>query len=234
MNDTVPNIDPDAAVKGFSQASETVMTVFDSLQLFLATERDGILNPYEEIENTEVYQLLGYPDRLPSNLLTFIRWLTTIGKLDIHEISKVELPKGFKFKYDVKGARLQEMDSDAVRKATIQTFLHELETYFHDFHRVRAILEAAEDRLVSVDEAYLTTTAVYPGLLDQIKGEKTALEDIRNRLTEKRALIEDNVLPDTVRFEALIDGSRSIMFDLSQTFLNIQDKQRKYQLQNAG
>ncbi len=233
MNDTPnapPSIDPDEVIKGFGQASETTLLFSDSLKLFLALERDGIQNPYEQIDESEVINLCGAPDRLPEHLKRFILWQTNILKLDILEISKTEMPKGFKFKYDVKGSRLQEMTTDDERKAAIQIYMNEQEQYFAKFNEVRAILESAEDRFITIESVLLRAESMDDAVISRIQNEKSALEEIKKQLCDIRAILEDDVLPDLINFDKAPEIAKGLMIQLSEINIAQRDNIRKHQL----
>jgi len=233
MNDT-PNaassIDPDEVIKGFGQASETTLLFSDALKLFLAFEKNDIQNPYKEIDDEEVMNLCAQPGRLPEHLKSFILWQSNILKLDILEISKTEMPKGFKFKYDVKGSRLAAMGSNEERKAAIQTYMDEQERYFAKFNEVRAILEATEDRFVTIEGMLLRAESMDDAVSSRIQNEKDALEEIKKQLCDIRAVLEDDVLPDVINFDKAPEIAKGVMVRLSEINITLRDNIRKHQV----
>ena len=232
MNDipATPSVDPDEVIKGFGQASETTLLFSDALKLFLASERGGVQNPYEEIDDSETLSLCSAPERLPKHLRSFILWQANILKLDNEEISKTELPKGFKFKYDVKGSRLAEMATDEERQTAIKTFLEEQEHYFAKFNEVRAILEATEDRFITIEGVLLRAESMDDAVSSRVQNEKTALEEIKKQLCDIRAILEDEVLPDIINFDKAPDIAKGVMVRLSEINITLRDNIRKHQL----
>ena len=224
------SVDPDEVIKGFVQASETILLFSEALKLFLAFEKGGVQNPYEEIDESEVINLCGTPDRLPEHLKSFILWQANILKLDVIEISKTEMPKGFKFKYDVKGSRLAEMASDEERKAAIQTYLNEQEAYFAKFNEVRAILEATEDRFITIESVLLRAESMDDAVSSCVKSEKEALEEIKKQLCDIRAILEDDVLPDIINFDNAPEIAKGVIVRLSAINITLRDNIRKHQL----
>lgn len=223
------DFDDHLAVKGFDKASETTILVGDSLKLFLACERRSIKNPYEEIADDEVVMLCRHPERLPPHFRNFILWQKNIVKLDAAEICETGTPKGFKFKYDVKGAKLAEIESDDERTQCIQTFLDEQETYFAKFNEVRAILEATEDRFLTIEETLSRAESLDDSLSTDAQNEKAEIEDIRKKLCDMRAVLEDDVLPDLIRFGSAPDHAKALMVQLSDINVRLRDKMRKHQ-----
>lgn len=222
------SVDADAVIKGFGEASETTLLLLEALKLFLATERSGVRNPYEEISDSEVIALCIHPERLPKELNRFILWQTNILKLDAGEIAQTEVPKGFKFKYDVKGARLAEMSSDEERKLCIQTYINEQENYFSKFNEVLAILEATEDRFMTIEGVLLRAESRGGGMAQHINSEKQALDDIRKKLCDIRAILENDVLPDLISFENTPDIAKGLMTQLSALNISLRDNIRKH------
>ncbi len=233
MNDT-PNasasIDPDEVIKGFGQASETTLLFSDALKLFLASEKIGVKNPYEELSDNEVINLCAEPGRLPEHLKSFILWQTNILKLDIIEISQTEMPKSFKFKYDVNGSRLDEMTSDDERKAAIQTYMDEQERYFAKFNEVRAILEATEDQFIKIEGILLRAESMDDAVSGRIKAEKEALGEIKKQLCDMRAILEDDVLPDVINLDKALEITKELMIQLSEINITLRDNIRRHQL----
>lgn len=220
--------DPAQVLRGFANASETTLLLSHTLQLFLTLEKSNVLNPYEEVDEDEVITLIMNPDRLPEHVRSFILWQANILKLDVVEVGKTEVAKGFKTKYDVKGARLAACSSDDERKKLIHVFMEEQEQYFKKFNEVRAILEATEERFVTIEDVLMRAESMDESVCSRIRQEKDALDAIRQKLCDLRALLEDEVLPDIINFEHAPDIAQSFMIELSEINIRLRDNIRKH------
>lgn len=225
-----PPVDSDQVIKGFGTASETTLLLSEALKLFLSLERNNIKNPYDIIEDHEVINVCSYPDHLPEHTKKFVSWQTNILKIDADEISKTELPKGMKLKYDVKGKRLEELD-DETRKQAIQRYMDELEKYFRQFNDVLAILEATEDRFTTIESMLLRAESLDANIAARIQAEKQQLEEIRKNLCDLRAILEDEILPDVINFEHAPSVAKGMMTKLSALNISIKDTIRKYNVE---
>jgi hypothetical protein len=233
MNDTpntVPSINPEDVIKGFEDASETILLLSDTLKLFLAAEKGGVKNPYEEIGHEEAMALCGNPGRLPAHLKSFILWQSNILQLDILEILGTEMPKSFHCKYGVKGSWLADMASDDLRKAAMQSYLEEEESYFTVFNEACALLEAAEERLASVKRVLLQAKSLGGGVTARVQAEHKALEEIEMQLGELRAAMEGRILPDPEAFQNVPEIVQEALIRLGEIHITAHDAVRLHVL----
>lgn len=224
-------IDSDAVLKGFGQASETTLLLGEALKLFLANQREGVLNPYEDIAEEDAFALCKHPESLPEYLRRFIFWQKNILKLDSEETAKTQIPKGFKTKYGVKGLRLAGMATDTERRSAIEQYHEEQEHYFQRFHEVLAILEAAEDRFITIEDVLLRAESADAAIGARVQDQKNALEEIRKKLCSIRSILEDEVLPDIISFEHAPEVAKSLMIDLSTINIALREAIRQHHLE---
>ncbi|MEZ5814861.1 MAG: hypothetical protein R3E13_09145 [Alphaproteobacteria bacterium] len=233
MNDTpstAPSINPEDVIKGFEDASETILLLSDTLKLFLATEKGGVKNPYEEISHEEAMALCGNPAPLPGHLKNFILWQSNILQRDVLEISETEMPKSFHCKYDVKGSWLADMESDDLRKAAMQTYLEEEEAYFTVFNEACALLEAAEERLASVERVLLQAKSLGGGVTARVQAEHKMLEETRGKLGDIRAAMEGRILPDPATFQDVPELVQEALIRLGEIHITAHDAVRLHVL----
>ncbi|MFK7839579.1 MAG: hypothetical protein AB8B83_04550 [Bdellovibrionales bacterium] len=219
--------DKEIVLRNFGQASETNFMLHYVLQLFLSIEQNRTHDPYN-IEQESVLDLFKNDARIPRNIRTFILWEANIIQRDHGEILNIEMPRGLTKKYDVKGARL-EADKDVnTRISAIQACLEEVEHYFIRFNEVRAILEATEDRFKTVEERLLRAESMDGSLAGVLAEQKKVVEEIRITLTNLNADLEDDALPDLIKFEKTPERAMSLMVTLSEANLYIRDAIRRY------
>jgi len=199
------------------------------LQLFLSIEHNRTHEAYE-IEKEIVLALFRDDTRLPPQLRHFILWECNVVQRDHGEILNIEMPRGLTKKYDVKGARLSADNDSNARVAVIQACIDEVEDYFTRFNEVRAILEATEDRFKTVEERLVRAESMDGSLARVLGDQKKVVEDMRISLTNLNADLEDDVLPDLIKFENTPERARALMVMLSQTNLTIRDAIRRYNL----
>lgn len=221
---------PENVIKGFAQASETTLLFSDTLKLHLADKSGTAINPFTEILDQEMFNLLEFPHILPEHTRSFVLWQKNVVALDITEIAAIETPKGYRFKYDVKGARLEQMHDDEQRHITIKNFLDEQEEYFQQFNEVRATLEAIEERFIAVDDMLVRAQAIDEEVAPRLDKMKKRLEEMRIKLCDIRAVLEDNALPDVPYFKQGLHNIKGLMLELSELNLNIRDCIQKHRL----
>ena len=216
-------------LKNFGYASETNFMFYYILQLFLSIEEERTHDPYN-IEPEHVYAICDAPARLPKNIRNFIMWETNSVQRDSEEIMNIEMPRGLTKKYDVKGARLEEDPDPASREAVIRTCIDEVDDYFAQFNEVRAILEATDDRFKTVEDRLLRAESMDGSLAKVLSDQKRVVEDMRITLTELIGDLEDDEMPDLIKFAETPKKALALMVTLSETNLKIRDAIRKYNL----
>ena len=221
--------DKEMVLKNFGFASETNFMFYYILQLFLSIEEERTHDPYN-IEPEHVYAICDAPARLPKNIRNFILWETNSVQRDAEEIMNIEMPRGLTKKYDVKAARLEEEQDPAVRETLIRKCLDEVDDYFAQFNEVRAILEATDDRFKTVEDRLLRAEGMDGALGRVLNDQKRVIEDMRITITELNGDLEDDEMPDLIKFEHTPDKARTLMVTLSETNLKIRDAIRKYNL----
>lgn len=221
--------DKEIVLKNFGQASETNFMLHYVLQLFLSIEEDRTHDPYN-IEAEHVYALCQSPARLPANIRNFILWECNIIQRDNGEILNIEMPRGLTKKYDVKGARL-EADTDAQARLTaLNACIDEVDAYFARFNEVRAVLEATDDRFKTVEDRVLRAESMDGSLARALSDQKRGIDQIRIDLTNLHADLEDDVMPDLIKFQTTPKKAQELMVRLSETNLKVRDAIRKYNL----
>lgn len=218
-------------LKSFGVTSETEFLLLYCLQLFLSMENDKTHCPYDGVSRESAMTLCGSPARLPTHIRDFILWQRNILKLDDGEILDTEMPRGLQKKYAVKGARLAEIEDKQQREVLIRECLEEVDSYLARFNEVRAVLEATEDRFMTVEETLLRAESLDDGVSRAMKDQKDELERMRKELTELRGDIEDICLPDTIKFEHTPDKAQNLMKHLSEVNLQAREAIRLYQLE---
>ena len=221
--------DKEIVLKNFGFASETNFMFYYILQLFLSIEEERTHDPYN-IEPEHVYALCDAPARLPRNIRNFIMWETNSVQRDNEEIMNIEMPRGLTKKYDVKAARLEEDPAPASREAAINTCLNEVDDYFGQFNEVRAILEATEDRFKTVEDRLLRAETMDGSLARVLSDQKRVVEEMRITITNLKGDLEDDEMPDLIKFSETPNKARALMVTLSETNLKIRDAIRKYDL----
>lgn len=221
--------DKEVVLKNFGFASETNFMFYYILQLFLSIEEDRTHDPYN-IEEESVYALCLSPGRLPVHIKNFILWECNIVQRDNGEILNIEMPRGLTKKYDVKGARLGAEPDKAVRESAIRACIDEVNDYLEKFHEVRAVLEATNDRFKTVEDRLLRAESMDSALGNALSDQKRAIDDMRIILTELYSDIEDDVMPDLIKFEHTPNKALALMRQLSETNLKIRDAIRRYDL----
>jgi len=216
-------------LKNFGHASETNFMLHYILQLFLSVEDDRTNDPYN-IDQESVLALCHTPSRLPDNLRNFILWECNIVQRDNGEILNLEMPLGLTKKYDVKGARLQEHENRDERIAAIQACLKEVDEYFRRFNEVRAILEATDDRFKTIEDHLLRAESLDGSLAKALTDQKRVIDDMRMSLTEMNGDLEDDNLPDLIKFQKTPEKAYGLMIALSEVNLRIRDAIRRYNL----
>ncbi|MGH1397964.1 MAG: hypothetical protein ACRBCT_01990 [Alphaproteobacteria bacterium] len=225
-------IDSEQVLKSFGQTSETQFSLLYALQLFIACEEDKSHAAYD-IAGEDAFRLCAAPGRLGKNLVhirDFILWQRNILKLDDGEILETELPRGLKHKYPVKASRLAEEPSREVRESGIKTLLDEIDAYMAKFNEVRAILEATEDRFLTVEETLSRAESLDEGVAGAMKDQKAELERMRIALTDLRGDLEDPTLPDLIKFADTPKAAWGLMKHLSAVNLQAREAIRRYQL----
>ncbi|MGB0719063.1 MAG: hypothetical protein ACPGRX_01230 [Bdellovibrionales bacterium] len=222
-------IDKEVVIKNFSGASETDFILLYVLQLFLAIEEERTHDAYG-IEDQSVFALCDSPSRLPQGIRDFILWQTNIMKRDNGEIIALGMPKGLTKKYAVKQARLAEMEDDAVRVATIQDCIDEIEIYMAAFNETRAILEAVEDHFATVEDVLLRAESMNDDLARRLKPQKKVVEEMRMAITDLRGVIEDDIMPDTIKFKDVPLRAWTLMKTLSDCNLKTRDAIRLHDI----
>jgi len=219
--------DKEVVLKNFGQASETNFSLHYVLQLFLSIEQGRTHDAYN-IEEERVFALCGTPQSLPVNIRNFILWECNTIQRDNGEILNIEMPRGLTKKYDVKGSRLEGDSDDAHRLEVIQECITEVDAYFARFNEVRAVLEATNDRFKTVEERLVRAESMDGSLAGVLAGQKTVIEEMRIALTELNADLEDDVLPDLIKFQNTPESARALMVRLSEANLLIRDAIRRY------
>jgi len=221
--------DKEIVLKNFGQASETNFMLHYVLQLFLSIEEDRTHDAYN-VDAEHVYALCHSPARLPANIRHFIMWECNIVQRDHGEILNIEMPRGLTKKYDVKGARLEGDTDRDNRIAMIQSCIDEVNDYFARFNEVRAIMEATEDRFKTVEDRLLRAETMDGSLARAMVDQKREIEAMRITITDLNGDLEDDVLPDLIKFEGTPEKAKQLMVSLSNTNLKIRDAIRKYNL----
>ena len=216
-------------LKNFGHASETNFMLHYVLQLFLSVEEDRTNSPYN-IEQESVLTLCNNPGRLPANIRNFILWEANIVQRDNGEILNLEMPLGLTKKYDVKGARLESHENREERIASIQACIAEVDEYFRRFNEVRAILEATEDRFKTIEDHLLRAESMDGSLAKALSDQKKVIEEMRISLTDMNANLEDDNLPDIIKFQSTPEQAYGLMIALSEVNLRIRDAIRRYNL----
>lgn len=221
--------DKEIVLKNFGYASETNFMFYYVLQLFLSIEEDRTHDPYN-IEAENVYTLCEAPGRLPANIRNFIMWECNMIQRDSEEIMNIEMPRGLTQKYDVKEAYLAKIEDKAERETCIQKCIDEIDVYFAKFNEVRAVLEATDDRFKTVEDHLLRAESMDGSLARVLSEQKRVIEDLRVQLTDLNADLEDDEMPDLIKFEHTPEKALALMVTLSEANLKIRDAIRKYDL----
>jgi len=221
--------DKEIVLKNFGQASETNFMLHFVLQLFLSVEQERTKDAYN-IEAESVFALCQNPARLPRHIRDFILWQVNIMQRDSGEILNLEMPRGLTKKYDVKGSRL-EADADINHRVElIGACIQEVDDYFARFNAVRSIMEATEDRFKTVEDRLLRAEGMDGSLSRALVDQKRVVEEMRIAITELNGDLEDDEIPDLIKFEHTPDKARALMVTLSETNLKTRDAIRKYNL----
>lgn len=221
--------DPDLVLKSFGSSSETTFLLLYTLQLFLAKEENKTRNAYE-IPEESVFALCASPARLPAHIRDFILWQRNILKLDDREILETEMPRGLTKKYAVKSKALERTDDAQERAGLIDECIAEQNVYLERLNEVRAILEATEDRFVSVEETLLRAESLDERLVRVLADQKQELDRMRQELTALRADLEHSALPDLIKFQDTPKKAMRLMTHLSEVNLHTRDAIRKHNL----
>ena len=221
--------DKEVVLKNFGFASETNFMFYYILQLFLSLEEDRTHDPYN-IEEEAVYALCLTPGRLPLHIKNFILWQCNLMQRDNGETLNIEMPRGLTKKYDVKASRLQDNPDKAAREAAIKACIDEVNDYLGAFFGVLAIVEATEDRFKTVEDNLLRAESMDSGLIGVLSEQKRVIEEMRMTITNLLSDLEDDVLPDLIKFEHTPDKAKALMVTLSDTNLKIRDAIRRHNL----
>ncbi len=221
--------DKEIVLKNFGFASETHFMFYYVLQLFLSLEEDRTHDPYS-IEAGNVYSLCESPGRLPTHIRHFIMWECNIIQRDSEEIMNIEMPRGLTQKYDVKASYLAQLEDKVMREKAIQSCIDEINGYFGQLNEVRAVLEATNDRFKTVEDHLVSAESMDGGLARILSEQKRVIEDLRIQLTAFNADLEDDVMPDVIKFEEIPERALNLMITLSETNLKIRDAIRRYSL----
>ncbi len=221
--------DKEIVLKNFGNASETEFRFHYVMQLFLSLEDDRTHDPYT-IDEEHVLTLIANPGRIPDGLKTFITWQRNIMKLDDEEISNIQMPRGLKNKYDVKGARLSCEIEQQKRIDAVKACIDEIDAYMKKFFEIVAILEATEDRFHTVEDYVFRVEAMNSDHTAILAEAKNNIEDFRMQLTALHAALEDDILPDLIKFDSIVQNARTLLIALSATNLKIRESIRKYEI----
>jgi len=221
--------DKEIVLQNFGFASETDFMFYYILQLFLSLEEERTHDPYN-IAAEHVYALADTPARLPVHIRNFIMWECNIVKRDNEEIMNIQMPRGLTTKYDVKAARLAEDPDREDREKRIRNVIDEVNEYFARFNEVRAVLESIQDRFKTVEDHLLRAESIDGGLARVLVDQKRMIEDMRIQITELNGDLEDDTMPDLIKFAETPNKALALMVSLSEANLKIRDAIRRYNL----
>ena len=115
----------------------------------------------------------------------------------------------------------------------IQDALNEIEGYLHELHEVCAILEAAEDRINTVEALLGEAYHLYEELPKELEDIDALIQSERKEIEALHSELEGYVMPDLSGFDDTKTKMHDLIRRLSDNHLYIKDAIRRFHLSRS-